>query len=83
MADGYSRHGAVTRTLGVEHLICWAHARRGFVETVKVQANGKRGRADEAIERIGQLYRIERECKDVSVQARYAVRQTRSLSVLA
>jgi transposase len=83
MTDGYEGYGALARTPGVEHLVCWAHARRGFVDAVKVQARGKRGRADEAIELIGRLYRIERDMKTATDTERHAARQARSLPVLA
>jgi len=82
MTDGYDGYNALARTEGVEHLACWAHARRGFVEAAKVQAKGKRGRADQAIEQIGQLYRIEREVRQATDADRYAARQARSLPVL-
>jgi len=82
MTDGYDGYNALARTEGVEHLACWAHARRGFVEAAKVQPKGKRGRADQAIEQIGQLYRIEREFKCAPEADRYAARQARSLPVL-
>lgn len=83
MTDGYEGYGAAARGTGVEHLACWAHARRGFVEAVKLQKKGKRTRADEAIEQIGMLYRIERELKEATQEERYGARQTRSMPVLA
>jgi len=83
MTDGYEGYNAAARAEGVEHLICWAHARRGFVDAMKVQPKGKRGRTDEAIARIGQLYSIERELKDSTDAERYVARQARSLPVLA
>ena len=55
MTDGYEGYNAVGRTEGVEHLVCWAHARRGFVKVVQA-SKGKRGRANEAIDMIGRLY---------------------------
>lgn len=83
MTDGYEGYGAIARTPGVEHLACWAHARRGFVEAAKVQAKGKHGRADEAIELIARLYRIERDVKEASEAQRHAARQAYSLPALA
>src|SRR5690606_3351996 len=67
---------------GIEHLACLAHARRKFVEAARVQAKGKRGRADQAIEQIAALYRIERELKDASDAERHAARQQRSVPLL-
>jgi transposase len=83
MTDGYEGYGALARTPGVEHLVCWAHARRGCVDASKVQARGKRGRADEAIELIGRLYRVERDMKTATETERHAARQARSLPALA
>lgn len=83
MTDGYEGYNAVGRSDGVEHLVCWAHARRGLVDAVKVQGKGKRGRADEALALIGKLYRIEREYKDATDERRHAARQAHSVPVLA
>lgn len=83
MTDGYEGYNAVGRNEGVEHLVCWAHARRGFVDALKVQGKGKRSRADEAIELIGKLYRIEREYQDATDGQRHAARQAHSLPVLS
>jgi len=60
-----------------------AHVRRRFVEAAKVQPKGKRGRADEAVALIGQLYRIEREHKDADLAVRLAARQQHSVPALA
>jgi len=83
MTDGYDGYNALARIEGIERLCCWAHARRRFVEAARVQPKGKRGRADEAIEMIGQLYGIERRHKDASDEARLIARQQHSLPVLA
>lgn len=82
MADGYEGYAAVARTQGVEHLTRAAHARRKFVEAKRVQTQGKRGRADEAIDFFAQLYGIERELKDASDEERLCARQQRSLPIL-
>ena len=81
MTDGYEGYNAVGKTEGVEHLVCWAHARRQFVNATRA-VKGKRGRADEAVDMIGQLYGIEREFSDATDQARLQARQTRSREVL-
>ena len=82
MTDGYEGYGKLARTEGIEHLVCWAHARRRFIEAVKVQPKGRRGRADEAVSLIGKLYRIERDHKDASDEARLLARQQRSVPAL-
>ncbi len=82
MTDGYEGYNRVARTDGVEHMVCWAHARRGFVEAARVQPKGKRGKADEAVDLIGQLYGIERAQRDATDGQRLLARQTRSVHVL-
>ena len=32
MTDGYDGYNALAKTEGIEHLCCWAHVRRRFVE---------------------------------------------------
>lgn len=83
MTDGYDGYNEVGCSDGIERLACWAHVRRRFVEATRVQPKGKRGRADEAISLIGKLYRIEREHKDATPEARYLARQSDSVPVLA
>jgi transposase len=82
MTDGYEGYAKVARTDGIEHLICWAHVRRRFVEAARVQPKGKRGRADEAVRLIGRLYQIERDCKDATDAQRLLMRQQQSISAL-
>ena len=82
MTDGYEGYAKVTRTDGIEHMVCWAHVRRRFVEAVRVQPKGKRGRADEAVKLIGRLYKIERDCKDATNAQRLLIRQQHSIPAL-
>jgi hypothetical protein len=83
MTDGYEGYNALARTEGIEHLVCWAHVRRKFVEATRVQAKGKKGRADEAVALIGKLYGIEKEYKDATDPERFLARQQFSVPVLA
>lgn len=55
MTDGYT---AWRMLAGVKHLGCLAHVRRRFDEALKAQKTPT-GRAKEALDMIGQLYRIE------------------------
>ena len=82
MTDGYEAYNALARTEGIEHQVCWAHCRRGFVDAQRVQPKGKNGRADEALRLIRSLYRIERELKDVGVTERFLQRRARSVPIL-
>ncbi|MHB8166764.1 MAG: IS66 family transposase [Sulfuricella sp.] len=83
MTDGYDGYNQLAKTEGIERLVCWAHVRRRFVEAVRVQPKGKKGRADEAVALIGQLYGIERNNKEAKDEARFQARQQLSLPVLA
>jgi transposase len=83
MTDGYEGYNKLARADGIEHLVCWAHARRYFVEAARVQPKGKRGRADEAIALIGKLYGFEREHKDADNAVRFLARQQYSVPALA
>ena len=83
MTDGYDGYNAIARTPGIERLACWAHVRRRFVDAVRVQPKGKRGKADEAVSLIGKLYGIEREYKDAKLEDRHAARQRVSVPILA
>lgn len=82
MSDGYKGYNELAGKPGIEHLVCMAHARRHFVDAARVQAKGKRGRADEAIELIKGLYQIEREIQGLSDEDRHSVRQDRSKAQL-
>lgn len=82
MTDGYEGYNTLARTEGIEHLVCWAHVRRKFVDAVKVQPKGAHGHADQALAMIGKLYGMERERKDATMDARYAARQEQSIPVL-
>jgi transposase len=59
---------------------CWAHARR---EIFDVHARTKSPLAREILERIGEIFAIEREINGRSAAERLAVRQARSVPLLA
>lgn len=71
MVDDYAGYKALFRD-GVTELACWVHVRRKFVEVA--QASGS-VIAEEAVRRIGALYRIEAEARDLAPEARQAWRQ--------
>ncbi|MEO6319240.1 MAG: IS66 family transposase [Polaromonas sp.] len=83
MTDGYDGYNALERAGDIKRLACWAHVRRRFVDAVRVQPKGKRGKADEAVALIGKLYGIERMHKDSTDEARHLARQQGSVPVLA
>ncbi|MBC7498898.1 MAG: IS66 family transposase [Herminiimonas sp.] len=83
MTDGYDGYNQLVRTGGIDHMACWAHVRRRFVEAVRVQPKGRRGKADDAVALIGKLYAIERDCRDAGDAVRLLARQQHSVSALA
>lgn len=66
MVDEYAGYKALFRA-GVSELACFAHARRKFFDLH--QANHSPVAA-EALRRIGELYAIEAQCKETSVEVR-------------
>ena len=69
-SDGYSGYDHLSRNPDIIHMGCLAHARRKFVEVNKgrKKARGKKksskGVADEALDYIGELYRIEKYARE-------------------
>lgn len=84
MTDGYS---AWRMLKGIKHLGCMAHVRRRFDEALKAQKNPT-GRAKEALEFIGKLYRIEVQARGKPPEGMtmpehtYRLRQDKSRPVL-
>jgi transposase len=90
--DGYEGYGAIGREPGIIHAGCWAHARRKFMDAMKVggknrkkgaKRSKKQSKAEAGLRFIQKLYAIERDVKDASPEERYRVRQDRSLPILA
>jgi len=83
--DGYAGFDAlfVARKPNVPAQIvevgCWAHVRRGFFDLHVATSSPT---AKEALERIGQLYRIEQEIRGQSPEVRFAVRQASAVPLL-
>ena len=59
---------------------CWAHARRKLVEITRT---GPVPIAEDGVQRIGDLYRIETEIRGSGPAARLAARQERSAPIVA
>lgn len=84
-ADGYAGFGKLYEpdangNAAVFEVACWAHARRGIFDE---HAKTKSAIATAALERIGVLFAIEREINGQSADVRLAVRQERSVPLLA
>lgn len=69
--DGYAGYDFLDSLEGVRHLGCWAHVRRKFVDAVKAAPAGrkKKGRSQEALDFITQLYAIEHSARDRNLDA--------------
>jgi transposase len=73
-ADGYAGFGALyeRQEHPLREAACWAHARRKFYDVYVEQRSDK---ALEVIQRIGQLYAIERQIRGQSPEARSQARR--------
>jgi transposase len=84
-SDGYSAYDQVAKLYGLVHCGCLAHARRKFFEAIKALPKKEQKSATaahEAVRRIDELYKIERESSALSDAERTAVRQEKALPSL-
>jgi len=65
-ADGFKGYGRLYVPEGATHVGCWAHARRYYVRALTTDKE----LAQEGIERIGELYKIDRELADLEPAVR-------------
>jgi hypothetical protein len=83
--DGYEGYGAIGKREGITLVGCWAHARRKFDEAIKAQGKKgktKAGRATRGLAYIQKLYRIETQAKELTPEARFALRQEQAVPLL-
>ncbi|MBF0416707.1 MAG: IS66 family transposase [Magnetococcales bacterium] len=74
--DGYDGYLAIGAQPGVEHLGCWAHVRRKFVEAVTAAGKGgKHSKAQQGVAWIAKLYAIEKRIRGRTPQERFEVRK--------
>jgi len=88
-ADAFSGYEALTRSTSASnrdsrgppliHAACWAHARRKFYDVFEAT---KSPIAEEALKRIGELYRIETEITGQPAEIRLVARRIRAVSML-
>jgi transposase len=88
-ADAFSGYAALTRPASAKdqvgrgppliHAACWAHARRKFYDVFEATRSPI---AEEALKRIGELYRIEAEITGQPAETRLAARQNRAAVIL-
>lgn len=77
-ADAYGGYDGLYLPGGATEVACWAHARRKFVDAEATDPV----LAQEALDRIRQLFRIEEEAKELSDEVRRAVRQEQARPLL-
>ena len=71
--DGYEGYNAVVAVNGLSHVGCMAHARRKFDEAVKAQGkNPSEGKAQRGLALIRNLYRVEKQARTLTSEARHA-----------
>lgn len=94
VTDGYSAYEQTDAKLTG----CWAHARRYFMEAIKVQGNKSnknnknnknnthkttsKSKAEIALDYISKLYALERTIKNLSPQEKYNQRQEKAKSII-
>lgn len=71
-ADGYAGFNEIYSRGNVDEVACMAHIRRKFVDIYKSQGSAT---AEEAIKRIAELYKIEKEIRGSPPEIRRAARQ--------
>jgi len=59
LSDGYRAYAAYAEKTGIKHAQCWAHCRREFFKAQSAEPV----LANEALDRIGKLYKIEEEIR--------------------
>jgi transposase len=78
-ADAYGGYDGVYHSQNVTEVACWAHARRKFYDA----QDSDEQRARQMLTLIAELYAVEREAKEIEDASRLALRQARSVPVLA
>lgn len=73
--DGYASYFEIGKQEDIDHLGCWDHARRKFVDAIKVLGGNQSGIAGKLFKLINKLYKIERELKNASDDYRAKKRQ--------
>jgi transposase len=83
MTDAYAGYNSVVASQQLMHALCWAHARRKFVEAEKSLPKGKKSPAISAIlNEIAKLYGIEKQIKTMSASDKHTQRDTLAKPIL-
>ena len=89
-SDAFSGYAQFDRKQGIVHVGCLAHARRKFFEVTKARKKNRGGKqapkglADEALDFIGNLYRLEKQAnrEQLSYDEIYRMRQDKAKPIL-
>lgn len=73
-ADAYPGYDRLFLPDGATEVACWAHVRRKFIEAETSEPDLSK----EAVERIRELYSVEKSAKDLSDEMRFDLRQNHS-----
>jgi transposase len=77
LCDGYSAYESLRKRGGrMKTAHCWAHVRRKFIEAQDVAP----GPCGEALDLIGELYAVERECESDDERARVRAERSRDIA---
>jgi transposase len=84
--DGYVAYEKDIGTKDLIHACCWSHARRGFIDAIKVQTKAQAPdvRLERAVALMDGLFAIDREAREqnLSLDDRHALRQERAPELL-
>jgi hypothetical protein len=84
--DGYAAYEKDIGTRDLIHACCWSHARRGFIDAIKVQskAHATDAKLERAVALMDGLFAIDREAREqnLSLDDRHALRQERAPALL-
>ena len=84
VTDGCESYGFIALSENMVRAQCWMHVRRHFTSAQKTLGKaGRGGVADQALGRIRELYAIERDGEAMSTAERRALREERSVPLLA
>ena len=79
LADAYGGYNGVVAGNQITRAGCWAHMKRKIIDAEKAAPEIAR----EAVERVRDLYAIERQAKDATAEQRFQMRQQQSAPLLA
>jgi transposase len=85
--DGYAAYDKDIGTKDSVHACCWSHARRGFVDAIKVQSKAQQpdAKLECAVALIDDLFAIDRLAREqtLSLDDRHALRQESAPAILS